>query len=750
MWVEPTPSMSRLVRGGQSYYFCTARCRQKFEADPGRYLAQAAPVADGEGNVLYTCPMHPEIRHWGPGLCPICGMALEPLVATAEAPADLELRSMSRRFWVSAVLSVPLLAMGMAEMRFAGAGYVELALASPVVLWGAAPLFQRFWRSLLNLHANMFTLIGMGVGVSYGYSLAALLAPQFFPPSFRMADGGVPLYFEPAAVITTLVLLGQVLELRARGRTGAAIRGLLDLAPKTARRLRADGGEEEVPVAVLRPGDVLRLRPGEGVPTDGVVIEGHSAVNEAMVTGESIPVEKNPGDSLVGATLNGTGSLVMRAERVGAETMLARIVQMVSEAQRSKAPLQRLADRVSGYFVPAVIGVAVLTFGVWAFVGPQPRLVYGLVNAVAVLIVACPCALGLATPMAVMVGLGRGATVGVLVKNAAALETLSRADVLLLDKTGTLTTGHPQLTDCEIVGADGIPGLDERALLRLTASLERASEHPLAQAIVGGAERRGLALAPVNDFRSVTGQGAMAQIEGRRVLAGNAQLLTSHGIDAGPLLGPAERRRRDGQTVVMVAVDGRPAGLLAVADPIKDGAREAISALRTAGLTVRMVTGDHRTTAEAVAAKLGIDGVDAEVPPEGKGEVVSRLQAQGHVVAMAGDGINDAPALARADVGVAMGTGTDIAMESAGLTLIKGDLRGLLRARKLSLATVRNIKQNLFFAFAYNLVGIPVAAGVLYPFFGILLGPMIAGAAMSLSSVSVIVNALRLRKVRLA
>jgi Cu+-exporting ATPase len=712
---------------------------------------RAVESGDADESV-YTCPMHAQVRQRGPGLCPICGMSLEPITVPAAPRPDPELRLMTRRFWFSAALSAPLFALGMAHGLLADGGYVELALATPVVLWGGAPLFWRFWLSLRHGQANMFTLIGLGVGVAYAYSLVALAWPALFPPSFRTADGGVALYFEPAAVITTLVLLGQVLELRARGRTGAAIRALLDLTPRTAIRLDEQGREKEVAVQNLLVGDRLRLRPGERVPTDGVVIEGSGSVDESMVTGESIPVEKKPGDPVIGGTLNGTGSLIIRAERVGAETVLARIVQLVSEAQRSRAPLQSLADRVSAIFVPSVMVAAAVTFGIWAVFGPQPRLAHGLVNAIAVLIVACPCALGLATPMSVMVGLGRGARAGVLVKDAVALETLSEADVLLIDKTGTLTAGHPVLSAVEASGAAGVAGPGSDEVLRLTAGLERASEHPLARAIVQGAEQRGLAVGTGSEFQSFTGQGAAARVENRAVLVGSADFLASRGVDSTLLRPRADELRESGQTVVLVAIDGQLAGLIAVADPVKDGAREAVDALRAQGFAVRMVTGDHAATAKAVAAKLGLrlgDGVDAGVTPEGKGEVVARLQAEGHRVAMAGDGINDAIALARADVGIAMGTGTDVAIASAGITLVKGELRGLVRARKLSAATVRNIKENLFFAFAYNLVGVPVAAGVLYPFFGVLLSPMIAGAAMSLSSVSVIANALRLQRVNL-
>jgi Cu+-exporting ATPase len=689
--------------------------------------------------------MDPEVRQVGPGACPKCGMALEPLaVERIEAP-NPELVDMNRRFRISAALSLPILVVAMVEM-FRPAGFLppraitwmQLTLATPVVLWGGWPFFVRLWASLLNRSPNMFTLIGIGTGTAYGYSLVAALFPGALPASFRGHHGQPAVYFEAAAVIVTLVLLGQVLELRARSRTSSAIRALLGLAPPVARLLR-EGGEEDVPLEQVRPGDRLRVRPGEKVPVDGVVVEGASSVDESMVTGEPIPVEKAAGSRVTGGTVNGTGGFVMRAERVGADTLLARIVRMVSEAQRSRAPIQRLADVVSSYFVPAVVLVAVVTFVVWAMIGPQPRMAYALVNAVAVLIVACPCALGLATPMAVMVGTGRGAAAGVLIKNAEALESLEKVDTLVLDKTGTLTEGHPRLVS--VVPA---AGGQERELLRLAASLERASEHPLAAAIVAGAGERGIELAPVGDFQSFTGKGVSGTVDGKRVALGNRAL-----IDPGPLAERAEALRREGQTVVFVAVDGEAAGMLGVADPIKDSAREAIHQLHRDGLRLVMLSGDSRATAEAVARELGIDEVHAEVLPEQKGDVVRQLQAQGRTVAMAGDGINDAPALAQAQVGIAMGTGTDVAMESAGITLVKGDLRGIVRARRLSLATMRNIRQNLFFALAYNVLGVFVAAGALYPALGLLLSPILASAAMTFSSVSVISNALRLKSVEL-
>jgi Cu+-exporting ATPase len=704
------------------------------------------------GTAVYTCPMHPEIVRNGPGTCPICGMALEPRTVSLEDEPNPELEDMSRRFWVSLVLIMPLLVVGMAPMAGVNLGplagqagrWVELVLATPVVLWGGWPFFVRGWESIVNRRPNMFTLIALGTGIAYLDSVVAVLAPGLFPPSFRDHHGEVGVYFEAAAVIVTLVLLGQVLELQARSRTGAAIKALLRLAPNTARRVRDDGSEEEVALDQVRPGDRLRVRPGEKVPVDGTVIEGTSGVDESMLTGESLPVEKKPGDRVIGGTVNGTGGFVMRAEKVGTDTVLARIVAMVSEAQRSRAPIQRLADVVASYFVPAVVVVAVVTFVAWALFGPPPRMAYALVNAVAVLIIACPCALGLATPMSIMVGIGRGARAGVLIRSAEALERMEKVDTLVVDKTGTLTEGKPRLQS--VVTSEGI---DESTLLRMAASLEQGSEHPLAAAIVAGAAERGVRPPPATDFASRTGRGVTGVVEGRRVVLGNRTLLNELGIDPGPLAARAEALRADGQGVVFVAVDGRVAGLLGVSDPIKASTLEALRRLREDGVRVVMVTGDSRTTAGAVARKLGLDDVRAEVLPEQKVEVVAKLQAEGRVVAVAGDGINDAPALARADVGIAMGTGTDVAIEAAAITLVKGDLRGIARARRLSRATMRNIRQNLFFAFIYNVLGIPVAAGVLYPFFGLLLNPMIAAAAMSFSSVSVIANALRLRRVAL-
>ena len=754
-------SPHQAVHDGRTYLFCSSHCLAEFREEPSAYTQAGAPkVAEAEteagaSQAVYTCPMHPEVRQAVPGSCPKCGMALEPAGPTAgEEEESGELRDMRRRFWVSLALTAPVFVLAMGHMipghwlEHLGSpqtlAWVQLAFATPVVVWCAWPFLVRAVQSVRLRSLNMFTLVGLGVLVAYVYSVVATLFPGVFPESFRGAGGQVAVYFEAAAVIVTLVLLGQVLELKARSRTGTAIKALLGLAPKTAHRVGDEGAEEDVPMEQVRPGDRLRVRPGEKVPVDGVVLEGASAVDESMVTGESIPVEKGPEDRLIGATVNGTGSLIMRAERVGSDTLLAQIVHMVTEAQRSRAPIQKLADVVAGFFVPAVVGIAAVTFLVWALVGPEPRMAHALVNAVAVLIIACPCALGLATPVSIMVATGKGATLGVLFRNAEAIEVMRKVDTLVTDKTGTLTEGKPKL-----VATEAAKGFEEADLLRLAASLERASEHPLARAIVAGAEARGLALADVHDFESATGKGVKGKVDGHALALGNRKLLDDLRVDLGELPTRAEALRREGQTVMFVAVDAKAAGLLGVADPIKETTPDAIRALHAEGLRVVMLTGDSRVTADAVAKRLGIDEVVAEVSPDQKAAEVKRLQAEGRLVAMAGDGINDAPALAQAQVGIAMGTGTDVAMESAGVTLVKGDLRGIVRARLLSRATMRNIKQNLFFAFVYNSVGVPVAAGVLYPFFGLLLSPMIAAAAMSFSSVSVVTNALRLRRARL-
>ncbi|MEA2626992.1 MAG: P-type Cu+ transporter [Candidatus Binatota bacterium] len=758
MSVSPD-SPHRVTRDDVTHLFCSARCRERFErgasgnavASPTAHADRSQGPAPHLGMAEWTCPMHPEIVRSAPGSCPICGMALEPRNVTAEEGESSELVDMRQRFMVAAALTVPLMMIAMRDLvpgdDFAPPrllSFVELFLATPVVLWCGLPFFVRAWQSIVNRNLNMFTLIGLGVAVAYVYSLIAVLFPWMFPASFRTHGGEVGVYFEAAGAIVTLVLLGQVLELRARSRTGAAIRSLLGLAPKTARRVLNDGREEDVPVDQVQVGDRLRVRPGEKIPVDGVVLEGRSSVDESMVTGEAIPVEKGPGDAVIGATVNGTGSLIIRAERVGEGTLLARIVRMVAEAQRSRAPIQRLADAVAAWFVPAVIAVAVATFLVWSLIGPEPRLAHAMVNAVAVLIIACPCALGLATPMSIMVAMGRGATFGVLFKNGEAVETLRKIDTLVVDKTGTLTEGRPRLV--AVVAADGF---EESEVLGLAASLERASEHPLAAAIVTGARDRGANLPEAGDFASLTGKGVTGIVGGRRVALGNRRLLDDLAVEVRDLAAKADAMRSEGQTVMFLAVDGRVAGLIGVADPIKETTPEAVRALHEDRIHVIMLTGDSRATADAVARKIGIDDVIAEVLPDQKAEVIRRLQSEGKLVAMAGDGINDAPALARADVGIAMGTGTDIAMESAGVTLVKGDLRGIVRARRLSRATIRNIQQNLFLAFVYNTLGVPIAAGVLYPFFGILLSPMIAAAAMSASSVSVIANALRLRRVAL-
>lgn len=737
--------------GNETYRFCSARCVEKFHKEPERYLGsreskEERATAPG---AVYTCPMHPEVVRDGPDDCPICGMALEPMPGSEGPSEDGELAEMTRRFWFAASLSVPLFVLVMAGM-FADHGswplspkwrpLVELALATPVCTWAAWPFYVRAWRSVRLRNLNMFTLIGLGVGVAFSYSLVAALVPDVFPASFRDAHGEVAVYFEAAAVIVSLILLGQVLELRARSRTNRAIQKLLGLAAKNARRIDADGVESDVPLAEVAVGDTLRVRPGEKVPVDGVVIDGTSNVDESMVTGEPLPVVKRAGDRVVGATMNGAGSLIMRAERVGAETLLARIVHMVAQAQRSRAPIQRLADVVSGYFVPAVVMVAAGSFALWATLGPEPSMAHALINAVAVLIIACPCALGLATPMSIMVATGKGAAHGLLFRNAEAIETMRKVDTLVVDKTGTLTEGRPRLgaVVCR-------PGFADAEMLGLAASVEQASEHPLAEAIVRGASERGIRLRKPEQFESVTGKGVHALVDGRRVVLGSRAMLVQQGIDPGPLDEDAERLRREGQTVMFSSVDGALAGLVAVADPIKVSTAEAVALLHQEGLRIVMLTGDSRTTAQAVARSLQIDEVIAEVLPDEKAAVVERLQREGRIVAMAGDGINDAPALARAEVGIAMGTGTDVAMESADVTLVKGDLRGIVRARRLSRATMANVRQNLFFAFVYNALGVPVAAGALYPWFGVLLSPMLAAAAMSMSSVSVIANALRLR-----
>lgn len=794
MVVEPDAGTPHAGHAGMKYYFCSQGCCDTFVADPSRYAgshaAASQPREVKDKDVTYTCPMHPEVKQPGPGACPKCGMALEPMGIPAAVSKteytcpmhpevvqdhpgscpkcgmaleprsvaveedDTELRDMTRRFWFSTVLAIPVFVSAMgAEFwpnQFAefisprNRQWLEMVLATPVVLWGGWPFFVRGWRSVLTWNLNMFTLIALGVAVAWGYSMVAVFVPGLFPPSVFNEMGVVPVYFEAAAVITALVLLGQVLELRARSQTNTAIKLLLGLAPKTARIVRDDGREEDIPLDQVQPGDTLRIRPGEKVPVDGTVIEGLSHVDESMVTGEPTPVKKYPDTPVIGATVNGTGSLLMTAGKVGSETLLAQIVHMVAEAQRSRAPIQRLADVVSGYFVPAVVVSAVITFGVWWVYGPDPRLAHAMINAVAVLIIACPCALGLATPISIMVGTGRGATMGVLFKNAEALEVLRKVDTLVVDKTGTLTEGHP-----ELVSVTPTAGFDETEIVRLAASVERASEHPLAAAIVRGAEKRGVELESAEAFQSVTGKGVTGAVAGHQIALGNIKLLQDLGIDVGDLPAHADALRAEGQTVMLLGVDGRAAGLIGVADPIKSSTAEAIRLLHEEGIEIVMLTGDSRKTAEAVAAKLGIDRVQAEVLPDQKAAVIKQLQSEGRVVAMAGDGINDAPALAQAQVGIAMGTGTDVAMESAGVTLVKGDLRGIVRARKLSHATMSNIRQNLFFAFIYNALGIPLAAGVLYPYFGLLLSPMIAAAAMSFSSVSVIANALRLRRVSL-
>jgi Cu+-exporting ATPase len=748
MEVDPkAPPGGSFVHRGTTYFFCSAKCHDRFASDPEGFLSAASSPAGPANASGYTCPMHPEVHQPGPGLCPKCGMALEPVMPTESDAPDPELIGMTRRFWVGGVLALPVVALGMGLDFGLPARVVELLqglLTAPVVLWAGWPFFERGVASFARRSLNMFSLIALGVGVAFGDSLLALLAPGLFPASMRGPDGAVPVYFEPSAVIVVLVLLGQVLELRARQSTQGTIRALLRLSPKTTRRVDDRGAETDVPLELIRPGDRLRVRPGERVPVDGVLLEGDSSVDESMLTGEALPVAKRAGDRVTGATLNARGAFLMRAERVGADTLLAQIVRLVAAAQRSRAPIERLADRVAAWFVPVVLLTAALTFGVWALWGPAPRLAFALVNAVAVLIVACPCALGIATPMSILVGTGRGAAAGVLVTSAASLERMEKVDTVVLDKTGTLTEGKPTL-----VGIEPAAGFDEATVVRLAASLEQSSEHPLAEALVRGAKDRGLELQQARAFLALPGRGITGEVGGRRVAVGTSQLLRDQGADAAPFDARVELRRQNGETVVLVAVDGALAGLLALTDPLKAGAAEAIAALQGQGLRIVMLTGDSRATAEAVARQLGITEVVAGVLPTDKGATVSALRAKGRVVAMAGDGINDAPALACADVGIAMGTGTDVAIQSAGIVLVKGDLLGLVRARTLSRATMRNIRQNLLFAFLYNGLGIPLAAGALYPAFGLLLSPMIASAAMSLSSVSVVGNALRLRRLRL-
>jgi Cu+-exporting ATPase len=753
MTVDPATSKHRFDYRGETYHFCSADCRTKFAADPISYLEKdSKPKAAVPEGTIYTCPMHPEIRQVGPGSCPICGMALEPEVASLDAPPNPELADMTRRFWIGLVLALPAVVLEMGGHLVAGHGWVDqtlsnwiqFAFATPVVLWAGWPFFVRGWQSLVTRNLNMFTLIAMGTGVAYAYSVIGTVAPGIFPATFRGHGGAVAVYFEAAAVITVLVLLGQVLELRAREATSGAIKALLQLAPKTARRIGDDGTDHEVEIDALAVGDRLRVRPGEKVPVDGVMLEGRSSLDESLVTGESMPVTKEAGSKVIAGTLNQSGGFIMRAEKVGRDTLLSQIVKMVADAQRSRAPIQRLADQVSGWFVPVVIVVALIAFGAWAWFGPEPRMAFGLVAAVSVLIIACPCALGLATPMSIMVGVGRGAQAGVLIKNAESLERMEKVDTLVVDKTGTLTEGKPKVV--AIVPADGFSETD---ILRLAASVERASEHPLADAIVRSARERNLDLGKVEEFDSPTGKGATGKVDGKAVVLGNATFLQSLGIDAQSLNDQGERLRGDGATVINMAVDGRLAGLFAIADPVKASTPDALKALAAEGIKVIMLTGDNRTTANAVAKRLGIADVEAEVLPDQKSAVVAKLQKAGRIVAMAGDGVNDAPALAAAEVGIAMGTGTDVAMESAGITLLKGDLVGIVRARRLSQATMSNIRQNLFFAFIYNAAGIPIAAGILYPAFGLLLSPIIAAAAMALSSVSVVGNALRLRITRL-
>jgi P-type Cu+ transporter len=770
MSVDPATAKHRAEHADATYYFCSAGCRGKFVAEPARFLAERAdaptsgahshahrtspppPTNLAPSGTIYTCPMHPQIRQDHPGSCPICGMALEPEIATEATGPSAELIDMTRRFWIALALSVPVFALEMGG-HLAGSpwllpealsNWTQLALATPVALWAGWPFFERGWASLKSRNLNMFTLIAMGVGVAWAYSVVATVAPGLFPSAFRGAHGAVAVYFEAAAVVTTLVLLGQVLELRAREQTGGAIRALLDLAPKTARLVHGEGADEEVALDAVKVGDILRVRPGDKVPLDGKVIEGRSSIDESMLTGESMPVGKSVGDKVIGGTINQSGAFVMRADKIGRDTVLAQIVQMVAQAQRSRAPIQRLADQVSGWFVPLVVAIAALAFVAWAVWGPEPRLAYGLVAAVSVLIVACPCALGLATPMSIMVGVGRGAHAGVLIRHAEALERLEKVDTLVFDKTGTLTVGKPT-----VVALKPAPGISEETLLKLAASLERLSEHPLAAAVMRAATDRGLTLGKVEGFESVSGKGVAGTIDGRKVALGNRALMQAIGTDVGALEAAANDLRINGGTAIFAAIDGKAAGVVAIADPIKATAADALRALKEAGVRVVMLTGDNRATAEAVGRQLGIAEIEAEVLPQDKGKVVARLRKEGRVVAMAGDGVNDAPALAAADVGIAMGTGADVAIESAGVTLLSGDLRGIVAARRLSQTTMRNIRQNLLFAFIYNAAGVPIAAGVLYPAFGLTLSPVVAAAAMALSSVSVVANALRLRSARL-
>jgi P-type Cu+ transporter len=754
MKVDPDKTPYREDHAGGTYYFCSAGCRAKFLADPAKYLAPvvetSAPTIPA--GTIYTCPMHPQVRQAGPGFCPICGMALEPELVSADAAPNPELADMTRRFWIGLLLALPVIALEMGGhltslhmlVGLRWSNWLQFVFATPVVVWAGWPFFVRGWQSLLTRNLNMFTLIAMGTGVAWLYSVVAILLPDVFPPAFRGSDGAVAVYFEAAAVITVLVLLGQVLELRAREQTSGAIRALLDLAPKTARRVKADGSEEEVSLDAIAVGDRLRVRPGEKVPVDGEVIEGRSTLDESMVTGESMPVTKEAGSKVIAGTVNTTGGFLMLAEKVGRDTMLSRIVQMVAAAQRSRAPIQRLADQVAGWFVPTVIAVALAAFVAWSIYGPEPRFAFGLVAAVTVLIIACPCALGLATPMSIMVGVGRGAQLGILIKNAEALERMEKIDTLVVDKTGTLTEGKPK-----VVAVTTAQGFEENEVLRLAASAEKASEHPLALAVVAAAQERGLALSNPADFEAPTGKGVRGVVDGRQLALGNATFLRELGVQTGALEQAAERLRHDGATAIFVAVDAKLAAVIAIADPLKPTTPDAIAALSQEGIRVVMLTGDNKTTAAAIASRLGITEMEAEVLPEQKSAVVERLQKQGRLVAMAGDGVNDAPALAAAAVGIAMGTGTDVAIESADVTLLKGDLTGILRARRLSQATMRNIRQNLFFAFVYNAAGVPIAAGVLYPVFGLLLSPILAAAAMALSSVSVVGNSLRLRHLAL-